>query len=202
MALSCPHVGRREAVVALLGAQGALRGYTGGTHDHRSLENPFPGMNPWLQSHWRSAHASFITYARDAISAQLPPGLAALTEERLANENLRDDFSTTLCAGLAISESWDGGGPPQLPAGAAVAEPVMVILDKPVDRWIQIVDGSGHLITAVEVLSWTNKDDDKGRKAYPDRALRIRSAGGGGYPPFPFPSASRMPTPSSICNPC
>ena len=141
------------------------------------LENPFPGMNPWLQSYWHSVHASLITYARDAISAQLPPGLAALTEERLVIENLRDDFKKSIGPDVAIAESWDGGGPPKLPPGAAVAEAVMVILDKPVERWIQIVDGSGHLITAVEVLSWTNKDDDKGRRAYRSKQ-RIYQEGG------------------------
>ena len=42
-----------------------------------AIKSPFPGMNPYLEQHWRDVHARLITYASDAIQAQLPPGLRA-----------------------------------------------------------------------------------------------------------------------------
>jgi hypothetical protein len=141
------------------------------------LENPFPGMNPWMQDQWHSAHARFLTYASDAISPQLPPGLAAITEERLVIEDLRSDLRRGIRPDIAIQEAWTGGTVPSLPAGVAVAEPEIVLLDAPVERSIHIVDGSGNLITAIEVLSRTNKDDERGRRAYRSKQLAYQEGG-------------------------
>ncbi len=142
------------------------------------LNNPFPGMNPWLESHWNSAHPSFIIYVRDQLVTQLPPGLAALTEERVAIENLRDDFKTIVVPDIAIEESWDGGASPLAAgSGLALAEPKVVMLEDPVDRSIHIVDSSGALITAVEVLSWTNKEDPRGRPAYLSKQRTYQEGG-------------------------
>ncbi len=43
----------------------------------RSDQNPFPGMNPYLQLHWRDFHASWIVYACDQLNASLPEDLVA-----------------------------------------------------------------------------------------------------------------------------
>ena len=48
--------------------------------------NPFPGMNPWLESHWGDIHTSLTTYARDQLQPQLPAGLRARVEEYVAVE--------------------------------------------------------------------------------------------------------------------
>jgi hypothetical protein len=45
------------------------------------MKNPFPGLNPYLQSRWQSAHASLIVYLRDMIQPALPSGLVAAIEE-------------------------------------------------------------------------------------------------------------------------
>lgn len=145
------------------------------------LDNPFAGMNPWLWSHWHSIHASFITYARDQISAQLPSGLAALTEERIVIENLRDDFKARLGPDIAVEEFWEGaaaasaGG--QKVADWPISESKTVMLEDEVERSIQIVDSSGALITAIEVLSGTNKTDQRGRTAYRQKQRTYQEGG-------------------------
>ena len=48
------------------------------------MKNPFPGMNPWLEDYWRDVHASLLVYARDQLNEELPPGLQARVDERLA----------------------------------------------------------------------------------------------------------------------
>jgi len=142
------------------------------------LSNPFAGMNPWLMAHWHTVHASFLTYARDQISAQLPPGLAALTEERVMIENFRDDIKKGIVPDIAVEESWDGGGPALGGEGnLALAEPLVVMLEDPVDRCIQIVDSSGALITAIELLSVTNKQEGRGQRAYLSKQRTYQEGG-------------------------
>ena len=41
------------------------------------MNSPFPGMDPFLESHWRDVHTSMMTYIRDQIQDQLPPDLVA-----------------------------------------------------------------------------------------------------------------------------
>ena len=50
----------------------------------RFAKNPFPGMNPWLESYWGDVHTSLTTYARDMIQKQLPADLLARVEEYLS----------------------------------------------------------------------------------------------------------------------
>src|SRR5947207_8537674 len=47
------------------------------------MPSPFPGMDPYLESHWRDVHHRLITYASDAIQEALPPELRARVEERV-----------------------------------------------------------------------------------------------------------------------
>jgi hypothetical protein len=42
-----------------------------------SQESPFPGMDPYLEQHWRDVHASLIVYSSDQIQVQLPDDLVA-----------------------------------------------------------------------------------------------------------------------------
>ena len=46
------------------------------------MKSPFPGMDPYLERHWRDVHASLIIYARDQLQPQLPRKLCARVEER------------------------------------------------------------------------------------------------------------------------
>ncbi|MFL5339567.1 MAG: DUF4058 family protein [Gemmataceae bacterium] len=53
------------------------------------MPSPFPGMDPYLESHWRDVHASLIIYARDALRRVLPSSLRARVEERVVVETPR-----------------------------------------------------------------------------------------------------------------
>src|SRR6266446_4552629 len=55
------------------------------------MSNPFPGMDPYLEQHWRDVHHRLITYASDELQAQLPPDLLARVEERVVVEPTDDD---------------------------------------------------------------------------------------------------------------
>src|SRR6266849_2669448 len=51
------------------------------------MPSPFPGMDPYLESHWRDVHASLVIYIRDALQEALPPELRARVEERVVLES-------------------------------------------------------------------------------------------------------------------
>lgn len=146
----------------------------------RLMSNPFPGMNLWLEPHWHSVHARFLTYASDEIGLQLPDDLAALTEEEINIETLRDDIFTRFRPDINIRQTsfepktWTG---PVAGAGIDQEEGVVVMLDEPVHRCIQIVDGAGALITAIELLSPTNKRDSRARDAYRRKQVTYQEGG-------------------------
>ena len=47
------------------------------------MPSPFPGMDPYLEAHWRDVHAGLVIYARDALQGVLPGSLRARVEERM-----------------------------------------------------------------------------------------------------------------------
>jgi hypothetical protein len=123
--------------------------------------NPFPGMNPFLERYWSDVHTKLIAYIPDAIAEDLPPDLNARSEERVTMHEPGGD-QTQLRADVAVVESWKQGVRPQWKpesgTDAAVAtEPQIISLTEETERWIEITDKHGHLITVVEVLIPSNK---------------------------------------------
>ena len=133
------------------------------------MKNPFPGMNPWLEEFWQDVHATLLVYARDQLNGELPPGFHARVDERLAIE-AEGEKARTYVPDVAVAESWDGPSRPVLGhrgVSAAVAEPTIVDLGDQVLRRLEIVDSRAHVITAIELLSPSNKAD-------PDAVLNWR----------------------------
>src|SRR5205085_7763517 len=50
------------------------------------MPSPFPGMEPYLEAHWRDVHARLVIYASDALQGILPSGLRARVEESVLLE--------------------------------------------------------------------------------------------------------------------
>jgi len=132
------------------------------------MNNPFPGMNPWLQPFWRDVHAAFLVYARDQLNAELPSGLQARVDERLAIDADGETFHAYL-PDVAITEPWDRPSGPLLGLGGqtvTAAEPIVVDLGDEVLRHVEIVDSRAHVITAIELLSISNKIDSDAALAW------------------------------------
>ncbi len=128
------------------------------------VKNPFPGMNPWPEGFWQDVHATLLVYARDQLNAELPPGLHARVDERLAIDAEGERARTYVpdVAIAAIAESWvRSSGPVLGQGGAAVAaaEPTIVDFGEQVLRRLEIVDSRAHIVTTIELLSPSNKAD-------------------------------------------
>jgi hypothetical protein len=133
------------------------------------LENPFPGMNPWLEIGWESVHAKLLTYISDALNESLPPDLRVRTEEgvTIGSGDSETGHGAKRRPDVSVSESWKLGEPPQWqpePATGStlLAEPDQIVLEDHVPpRWLEITDSTGRLVTVIELLSPSNKTYDR-----------------------------------------
>ncbi len=134
-----------------------------------TTKNPFPGMNPFFEQQWRDAHSSIITYLRDALQERLPSDLVVRAEEELVSIGAGHP-PTTYRPDVQVREPWrlkEPGATAVVSASPPLAsEPIRVLLGEEIERWLEIHDQSGRLVTALELLSPTNKLDSTERDSY------------------------------------
>lgn len=127
-------------------------------------KNPFPGINPWMQTAWSDVHTMLIGYIRDALSEELPDDLMARAEERVTlSSPLHDDTLRTADAAVIEPETWKPEHrrvwtPKDDPDLAdRVADAVLVEMEFVKPRWVEIRSSKGKLLTVIEVTSPANK---------------------------------------------
>ena len=144
------------------------------------MNSPFPGMDPYLEEHWRDIHHRFLTYACDTLQEHLPGDLRARLEERAYVEPESGD-GRGIYPDVRVVEYPASGGGTAAAAEVAVAEPLVIEREsEPVTEGsIEIVDvASGNrVVTAVELLSESNKVPGEGQDLY--RKKQREYLGGG-----------------------
>src|ERR671931_359280 len=91
------------------------------------MPSPFPGMDPYLEAHWRDVHAGLVIYARDALQGALPAALRARVEESVLLETPQGFGDHPLFPDVRGVEYTSKRGLETRPAaGAAVAGPLLV----------------------------------------------------------------------------
>jgi hypothetical protein len=140
------------------------------------MPSPFPGMDPYLEPHWRDVHTRLVTYSADALNRILPDSLVARTEERVAVGSDSGDWrglhpDVRVFSPPDARQSSSGGG-------AAIAVPFRLELEEEAatERFIRILDQSGQLVTVIEFISPTNKRRD-GLEPYLNKRRELLSAG-------------------------
>ena len=131
------------------------------------MKSPFPGMDPWLEAHWRDVHTSMMTYIRDQIQDQLPVDLVARVEETVSVDF--EDGSRSIVPDVRVVEDFEDVTVGYQTATVAVAEPLLVLeAVLQTARHVRILDVSSgeRVVTAIEVLSPTNKLTKAGREDY------------------------------------
>jgi len=121
-------------------------------------DNPFPGMNPFMERRWRDVHLALIGLIRRRLGLSLPGSYTAMAEEHVSvvggeTCGYYPDVSV-------IAEPWKRGEPPVwTPAREAAANaPLVFELEVPPERWVEIRHDDGDLVTVIEVVSPTNRD--------------------------------------------
>jgi hypothetical protein len=126
-------------------------------------------MNPFFEQRWRDAHTRLITHFAEKLQEQLPEDLVAGAEEDVISIAEDESLAWTR-PDVQIREPWTptaSGGPITATEAPLVAtEPIYVFTDDEVERWVEVRDETGRLITVIELLSPSNKREDERRKDY------------------------------------
>jgi len=139
-------------------------------------------MDPWLELYWRDVHARLIIYIANQLQRQLPEPLVARAEEDVFVD-IEDGPSGRLRPDVEVAEDRPGateGGVAILEPPVTVAEPLLLLVPEPeVDRRVEIIDPSsgGRVVTAIEVLSPSNKLPGRARMAYESKQRAFLSSG-------------------------
>lgn len=132
---------------------------------------PFPGMDPYIErpAIWPDFHDALVTAIRGALQPVLRPNYVALAQDRLyvveSDRPIRPDVSVVRSPAV----DRQAGGTVAL----AVAEPdqavVFEVLREEIrEPYIEIIEpaAGNRVVTAIEVLSPSNKRPGAGRKSY------------------------------------
>ncbi|MGL6095490.1 MAG: DUF4058 family protein [Fimbriiglobus sp.] len=133
------------------------------------MPSPLPGMDPWLERPgvFPGFHNTFLAYLREAINAVLPPPYFADLANRVVIEGdgdpgLREpDVGVFRPVGANGSHGPAGGGGVAVAVLGAEAAPILVHVPRDeTTEWvveIRTTDAADRLVTAIELLSPTNK---------------------------------------------
>jgi hypothetical protein len=121
------------------------------------MKSPFPGMDPYLERHWPDVHSALIAEARRSLNKTLPAGLVARAEERVAVE-ASDDSLHRISPDIRVYSP--GLQPVNSDSTAVVIDAPFRLemdLDPTIERYLQIVNEDGQVITVIEFVSPANK---------------------------------------------
>jgi hypothetical protein len=148
-----------------------------------TTKNPFPGMNPFFEQRWQDAHTMLIAYIRDALQPRLPEDLVAGAEEQLVTIGAEDQ-PNPIRSDVSVKEPWNSGGqggvavaPPERVRAPSATQPTRVFIEDEVERWVEIHDPGGRLVTVIELVSPANKTEAAARERFQKR--RVVFLGGG-----------------------
>lgn len=146
------------------------------------MQSPFPGLDPYLERHWGDVPQRVVTYACDSLQSRLPPDLRGRMQERVYIEIPdvrrgeyypdvrvveRPRLASAAGSATAVAEP---ASATETDEECIPAEPIMIHVDvqPTTESYIEIVDyKSGHrVVTAIEVLSPTNKRPTEGQRLY------------------------------------
>jgi Protein of unknown function (DUF4058) len=145
------------------------------------MPSPFPGMDPYLEVHWRDVHARLVIYACDALQGVLPTSLRARVEESVLLETPQGFSDHPLFPDVRVIEYMSRRGlKTRLEAGVAVAEPLLVEVgpESVTETFLEIIDreSGNRVVTIIEFLSPSNKSPGSNRDQYLRKQREICSS--------------------------
>jgi hypothetical protein len=142
-----------------------------------AAENPFPGMNPYLEQRWSDVHTRLVTYCADLIQELLPDDLRARMQERVFIES-GGRLERGIYPDVEVYErppaeqgAVPARGAQSAGGGSTTVTPPLVIRlpnDEVTQPYLEIIDArtGGRVVTSVEFVSPSNKAAGAGRRLY------------------------------------
>lgn len=143
------------------------------------MPSPFPGINPYLENPalWPEVHSRLIVAIADELNLQIMPKYRAAIERRVYD--LQGDEALLIGIPDVTVERRSASGTSRnnlavmAPTSPVKASPVKVRLPMSIEMresYLQIKEiATGEVLTAVELLSPTNKRPGTGRNAYEEK---------------------------------
>lgn len=144
-----------------------------------SPESPFPGMNPYLEAPelWTEVHSRLIVAIADALADTLSDDYRIAIEKRVYVSEGEAGLWVGIPDVSVLSQPKPQADATDTTPSVATVEPVTVTLP-PIaevqERYLEIREArSGAVVTAIELLSPTNKRPGAGRQAYERKRLQV-----------------------------
>jgi hypothetical protein len=140
------------------------------------MQNPFPGMNPYLEQPelWHQVHNRLIVAIADELTPQIAPKYRVSIEERIYTSI--DDLLLVGIADVAVTNRNNVESGTTLTTTKLV-EPSKVKVPMPeqvIERFLEVRSTqSREVITVIEVLSPKNKRSKEGRTVYESKRQKI-----------------------------
>ena len=133
------------------------------------MPSPFPGMDPYIErpAMWPDFHDCFIAAIRGELQPLLRPRYAAMTQERLYLVESHRPIYPDVSVVESHQPNWRGGSGATAVLDADASTVFELDEEEIREPFIEIVEVSGgRIVTAIEVVSPTNKDRGDGQDAY------------------------------------
>ena len=141
------------------------------------MPSPFPGMDPWLErpTLWPGVHVNLIISLQRALAPLIAPRYYVEVGQR-AIFSVFPPAPQFIYPDVSVFEDRQSHQPLQAET-AVLAEPIIVALpnrEKVYEDYLKIVETATHrVITVIAILSWSNKQPGRDRKAYEAKRRRI-----------------------------
>ena len=140
---------------------------------------PFPGMDPYIERTeiWPDFHARMVTYVCEQLQPLLRPRYVAMTEERLyvveSERPIRPDLTIVRTSTTGAAS---GRAAVMEPDAPAVFELWREEMQEPLIHIIEPA-ANNRIVTAIEILSPSNKTPGDGRDSYLKKREEFWSSG-------------------------
>jgi hypothetical protein len=138
------------------------------------MQNPFPGMNPYLEQPelWHQVHNRLIIAIADDLTPRIAPEYRVSIEERIYTSI--DDSLVVGVADIAVARR-SGNLATLSPETLSIPTTVQVPMPEQVtERYLEIrATASQEVVCVIEILSPKNKRPGEGRTAYESKRLKI-----------------------------
>ena len=146
------------------------------------MPSPFPGMDPYLERRnvWPDVHSALIVATRDVLAPQVAPAYYVAIEERTYVVALDSaEFIGRPDVAIITAPREEQSGSAAETGTAVVSVPQTVVLpqfEEVHERYLEIRDAQTHaVVTAIEILSPSNKAPGEGRDASEEKRRQVLS---------------------------